>query len=812
MTGTALRALLSHWLRNRLQLAMLLAGLALATALWSGVQALNAEARSAYATAEALLSDGGTARLHHPSGQMDQAAFVQLRRAGWLVSPVIEGRAAMGEARVTILGIEPLTAPAGVGPALAAQDLERFFAGAGYAHPQTLRDIGTASRDLTPSEAVPVGTVLLDIGVAQTLLGAEGVLSYLTLAPIQPAGLAPLDDLMPELQQTAPGEGAELAGLTDSFHLNLTAFGLLAFAVGLFIVHSAVGLAFEQRRAMFRTLRALGLPLRTLTLCLAGEMLLFALIAGGAGLVLGYALAALLLPDVALTLRGLYGAPVPGSLQFNPLWALAGLGMTLAGTALAGGQALWRLWHLPLLAPAQPRAWAHATARTQRVQGGIALALGVLAAGLAWQGAGLSSGLGSGLGSGPGGAGLGMGFALLGAALLAAALAVPLVLAGLLRLAQGAARGPVAQWFWADSRQNLPRLSLALMALMLALAANIGVGTMVASFRATFIDWLDLRLVAEVNVVPASPDEAARLQIFLSERSDAVLPMLRVEATLAGQPAQIYAMKDHATFRGNWPLIAPVPQVWDRLAQGDGVLVNEQLYRRAGLTPGIDTLDLPGIGALPVLGAYPDYGNPLAQAVLTLPRFQAAYPDAPLRQFAIRTSDAPRVIAALQDEFGLNAAQITDQAQAKALSMAIFERTFLITRALNVLTLSVAALALFAALVTLAGMRLAQLAPLWALGLTARNLAALELARALVLGALTMVLALPVGLMLAQVLLAVINVQAFGWRLPMQVFPGDWARLALWAGLAVLAAASLPALRLWRRGPAQLLRVFAHER
>jgi len=46
----------------------------------------------------------------------------------------------------------------------------------------------------------------------------------------------------------------------------------------------------------------------------------------------------------------------------------------------------------------------------------------------------------------------------------------------------------------------------------------------------------------------------------------------------------------------------------------------------------------------------------------------------------------------------------------------------------------------------------------------------------------------------------------------LQVFPGDWARLALWAGLAVLAAASLPALRLWRDGPAQLLRVFAHER
>ncbi len=795
MTRATFVAFLSHWWRNKLQLAMLLAGLALATALWSGVQALNTEARAAYATAEALLSEDGAAQLEHPSGQMAQDRFVELRRAGWLVSPVLEGRADLGETRVTLIGIEPLTAPPGAGPALAAQDLEGFVAGTGFAHPQTLREIGTSALDLRPSNAVPVGSVLVDIGTAQRLLETDRI-SHLTVNPDQPAGLRPLNEVAPDLRRIPPGEGAELGGLTESFHLNLTAFGLLSFAVGLFIVHSAVGLAFEQRRGMFRTLRALGLPLRVLTLALVAEMLVFALIAGAAGLVLGHVLASLLMPDVALTLRGLYGAPVPGALQFNPQWALAGLGMTLAGTAIAGGQALWRLWHLPVLAPARPRAWAQASRRGLRVQAGIALALGLVALILALRPEG----------------GLVAGFALLAAALLAAALAVPVLLSAMLSVAERRARGPLAQWFWADSRQNLPRLSLALMALMLALAANIGVGTMVASFRATFIDWLDLRLVAEVNVLPANAEEAARLEPFLAARTDAVLPMLRIDATLEGQPGQVYAMKDHATFRDNWPLIAPVPQVWDRLAAGEGVLVNEQLYRRAGLDPGADRLALPGQDPLPVLGAYPDYGNPLAQAVIALPRFQDAYPGAPVRQFALRTDNPQALIAALQDEFGLSAAQITDQAQAKELSMAIFERTFVITRALNVLTLSVAALALFAALVTLAGMRLTQLAPLWALGLTPRHLAGLELARALVLGALTLLLALPVGLMLAQVLLAVINVQAFGWRLPLQVFPGDWARLALWAGLAVLAAASLPALRLWRDGPAQLLRVFAHER
>jgi putative ABC transport system permease protein len=62
------------------------------------------------------------------------------------------------------------------------------------------------------------------------------------------------------------------------------------------------------------------------------------------------------------------------------------------------------------------------------------------------------------------------------------------------------------------------------------------------------------------------------------------------------------------------------------------------------------------------------------------------------------------------------------------------------------------------------------------------------------------------------VLLAVINVEAFGWRLPLHLFPGDWARLGLWALAAAVLAAGWPALRLARLPPARLLRMFADER
>jgi len=183
-------------------------------------------------------------------------------------------------------------------------------------------------------------------------------------------------------------------------------------------------------------------------------------------------------------------------------------------------------------------------------------------------------------------------------------------------------------------------------------------------------------------------------------------------------------------------------------------------------------------------------------------------------RFGLRV--APDAVAKLSadlvNDFGLAPANLIDQRSIKAFSLQVFERTFTVSRALNVLTLSVAGFAILTSLLTLAAMRLPQLAPVWALGVARGGLARLELLRALVLAALTMICALPVGLMLAWVLLAVINVEAFGWRLPLYLFPGDWAVLAALSLVAAGAAALLPALRIARMPPARLLGVFAHER
>ncbi|WP_296427136.1 FtsX-like permease family protein [Yoonia sp.] len=794
MTRATLQALLSHWWRNPLQLFTLLAGLALATALWSGVQAVNAEARASYRAAAATLGEGQYDRLGRRDGQpMDQATYITLRRAGWLVSPVVQGRLN----GVRIVGIDPLTAPAGIGPVRLTQgaDIADFLVGNGplFANAATAGRLPDLQITITPD--IAPGSAITDIGAAQRLLGKPGQIDSLIVAPVQPRERPDLADIAPQLVRQSAQGGSDIGRLTDSFHLNLTAFGLLSFAVGIFIVNGAIGLAFEQRRPVVRTLRALGLPLRRLIVLMAAELMFFALIAGGVGVMLGYVIAALLLPDVAATLRGLYGADVSGTLQLRPVWWLSGLAIALGGTAIAASGALWKMSRMPLLASAQPRALAMAAGQGAVMQGAAAALLLVIALILALTADGLIAG-----------------FALLGALLIGAALALPIILDRVLAATSARAKSITAQWFWADTRQQLPGLSLALMALLLAMAANVGVSTMVSSFRLTFTAFLDQRLASELYVSAQDATQAQAIIAYATPRVDAVLPIQSVETQIAGLQTEVFGARDHRTYRDNWTFLNAAPDLWDTTFAGQTILINEQLSRRANLRIG-DTVPLQS-QTLTIAGVYGDYGNPIGQALISEDLFAGLYPTVTPQRFGLRMdrSKVGDFVTRMAADIGIPASQTINQAGIKAFSLGVFDRTFTVTTALNVLTLAVAGFAILMSLLTLASMRVPQLAPAWAMGMTRAQLGRLELLRAVLLAMLTASLALPLGLGLAWALLAVVNVAAFGWQLPMYLFPADYARLGLFALIAAALAALWPAWRLARTPPADLLKVFSNER
>jgi putative ABC transport system permease protein len=804
LIATVLSTLLSHWRRKPGQLATLVVGLSLATALWTSVQAINAEARASYDQASAVLGGGALIVLTAPEGRIPVDRWAALRRDGWAASPIIEGSLLVGTQSFTLTGIDPLSAAGGPGaatPTNAAVGID-FLTQPGVllAAPETAEALAASDLELPPAQAsaeIARGEILTDIAVAARLLGRGDTVDAILIDPAARPGRTPLARIVPELELSQGDAGGEVARLTGSFHLNLTAFGLLSFAVGLFIVYAAVGLGFEQRRATFRTLRALGTPVSAIITALLAEVLALALLAGAAGVVLGYGVASALLPDVAATLRGLYGADVSGALSVRPEWWVSGFAIAILGALGATAQSLIRAANLPLLASAQPRAWAIASTRRYALQGVAALALFLAAAIIPSVFSGVVAG-----------------FALLASLLFGAALALPPVLALSLNLAQRLTRGPVAEWFMADTRQQLPGLSMALMALMLALAANIGVGTMVSSFRLTFEGWLDQRLAAELYITTRDEAQSQAVRAYLEPRTDAVLPIWSADSEIAGRPGEVFGVVDHATYRDHWPLLVSQTGAWDAVTTGDGVLVNEQTWRGLGLPLGAP-VDIGAGPPLRLVGVYTDYGNPNAQAIIGIEALTDRYGAAVSRlRYGVRIAPeaAPALADAIQAEFDLPANGVIDQASVKRFSLSVFERTFAVTGALNVLTLSVAAFAMFASLTTLATMRLPQLAPVWALGLTRKRLAQLELVRAVVLAVLTWLVAMPAGLLLAWALLAVVNVEAFGWRLPMHLFPADWVRLAALAVLAALAAAALPARALARRSPRAFLQTFAQER
>lgn len=795
MNRAAALALLSHWWRSPLQLFTMTVGLALATGLWSGVQAINAEAKASYAAAASAADSANLPELVPlDDGVITTEDFVMLRRAGWLVSPVIEGRLGLGagEDSIALIGVDPLTTPDSFLSDIAEFDGETLLEPVLFAAPQTAERIKQAGLETVTAQDMVPGAALADIARAQALLGRPDEVDRLLLTPDPPLVRTPLSDLPRGFRVSAPGSGPDLGRLTDSLHLNLTAFGALAFAVGIFIVHGTVGLAYEQRRPMIRTLRALGMPLGRLIVLMIVEVTVLGLVAGMIGVALGYLVAALLLPDVAATLRGLYGAEISGTLTLRPSLWVSGLLLAVAGAALASASALARIARMPILWAAQARAWATTGSRARRWQSAAGLVLLAAAAALLAFGSGLPAA-----------------FALLGALLMGAAILLPAVLDPILAQGQRRARSALHQWFWADTRQQLRGLSLALMALLLAMATNVGVSTMVSSFRLTFTEFLDQRLAAELFVQAADPETAALVVRTLEGQTDGILPIQSVHHPIGPVPGEVFGARDHSTYRENWRFLQAVPDVWSQVHRGSGVLVSEQAARRADLGLG-DVIEIGG-DTFEIVGIHGDYGNPLGQAIISEARFQTLFPQIPALRFGIRTQDPARIRARLIAA-GIAEDAIVDQAALKAFSLSLFERTFTVTAALNLLTLAVASFSILMSLLTISGLRLPQLAPAWALGVRRAELRRLEILRAVLLAGFTALLALPLGLALAWVLLAVVNVEAFGWRLPMAVFPMDYLRLFLLALLAAALAAWLPARKLSRLPPAELLKVFSHAR
>ncbi|MCC3749942.1 MAG: ABC transporter permease [Halorhodospira halophila] len=255
------------------------------------------------------------------------------------------------------------------------------------------------------------------------------------------------------------------------------------------------------------------------------------------------------------------------------------------------------------------------------------------------------------------------------------------------------------------------------------------------------------------------------------------------------------------------------PAAWDRFERGEGAYITEPFAAHHNLEVGdrVAIRTPAGERHLPVLAVVHDYTTSQGAVFVARGFYDEHWQDDAVDGLAVHAGagiDTDALIAALREATGDEAGVLTfrSDAEIRRLSLDVFDRTFAVTRVLQLLATIVAAVGVFGALLALALERSGEVAVLRALGLTPAQVWTLELARTGLLGAFAGVLAIVPGLALALALTDVINQRAFGWSLQFQVDPAVLAQAVALATVAALLAGLYPAYRAARVPPGEAMR------
>jgi putative ABC transport system permease protein len=364
----------------------------------------------------------------------------------------------------------------------------------------------------------------------------------------------------------------------------------------------------------------------------------------------------------------------------------------------------------------------------------------------------------------------------------------------------------------------LSRTSVAMAALMIAVAAAIGVGVMIASFREAVTTWLEGTLRADVYVsapslVGSRPD--ATLDPALVARL-AATPGVARASTSRGVivqsphgPAQVVALGVDPARPPRWRYRAGRDDgVWD----GDAVIVSEPFANRHGTRAGATVRLRTDYGEhdFRVAGVFYDYGSSAGVVVMSRRTYDHEWSDRKISSLALEAApgvDVDALVAAVRERAAGGPQLVVRSNRAlREASLEIFDRTFAITGVLRTLSVVVAFVGMLAALMALQLERTREIGVLRALGLTPRQVWGLITAQTGIIGLLAGVLAVPSGLLMAGVLVFVINRRSFGWTMSIDPSPGILLQGVALSLLAALLAGLYPAWRMATTSLAEILR------
>lgn len=828
----------SSWRFHRqhpLQLLLSMFGIILGVGIVTSVLITNHSAVRAFALSSEALYGRATHQLVAANGIKDQQAaqFIQLH-SRLDITPVIEAETTLNNELVTLIGLDPFReAPFArlqnsTNNTLASSSNEAINFSSVFTnkHPIWVSDATAQRLGLTAGQTVTLGDkeaviaglfgtasraasdglIITDISVAQALTNHLGSIDRLELLADDNdiANITPSIPPQWRLQATAQRQST-MQAMTKGFQINLTAMSLLALLVGMFLIHNTMTFAVLQRREVFATKRLVGISATGLFSLVIAEAFIFSAIASIIGLVAGIFIAQKLLQLTTQTINDLYFVLHVQQIHLSPWVLLAGLILGIGSSVLAA-----------ILAAKDAASGNAVQARRRSAieEHSAKLLPWLLVIGIVLFLAGLA------LAYLPSQS-LVLGFAALMVVITGYGLGIPKLSQWLLDTTRWAlGRFNVAVSLALGSlTSNMSRTGLAIAALSVAVSATLGVDIMIGSFRQSVDDWLKQALQSDMYITLGDTDGKG-----LNAES-------KVDDAWLGSLAKLDGVKDFSTgFIANtvtnfdtFDMLVLLPSTnseasynwlhdnnagtWQRFINSPSVLISEPLANKYGVTQG-DSITLftekVGDKEFDVAGIYQDYGSSHGRMVIHRQQYDQFWDNPRISSIGLNTTsnvDKHEVLERVREHTNLLSTpiRVRDNHSIHQESLAVFDRTFAVTRVLRWLTMGVAFIGIFSALLAMHLERARDFAVLKASGASNAQLTSIIGLQSIGMGITAGLIAVPLGWIMSEILIHIINVRSFGWSMS-SVIPKHSISQTLLLAVGSAALASIyPAWRLGRQ-------------
>lgn len=849
MISPLLRSSVRYFARHKWLFALSILGVAVGVAVVVSIDVANVSAKRAFELSSATVAGNATHQIRGNSSGLPEQTYVNLRVRDGIdyIAPIVSGYAAIPSHpayTMEILGVDPIAdapfrpfvggvgAPGGydlgafIGPGMGAIMSERrasqFGVGVGDSLDVSVDGIRAQLKlvnlivpnDERSAEAID-NLLIVDIGTAQALTGTAGFLSRIDLIIGDNAEgeqeLRRIQQLLPAGVEIVRSEtrSAMLMQMTRAFEMNLSALSLLALIVGMFLTYNTIAFSVVQRRQMIGRMRAIGATRRDIIEQILGEALLVGLVGTSIGLLLGLVLGKGLVSLVSRTINDLYFVVTVRDISVSPSIIIKGAVLGLIATILSA------------LAPALSATSGDASTvlRRSTFEGALrrrTAAMSVIGAVVVASAYVVLATVSLGIV----GSYIWIGIGLLGFVLMVPGFTVAAIRG--IRPVLARLAGVVGRMAAGGIVSTLSRTSIAIAALTVAVAATIGVGVMVSSFRTTVVSWLDDILQADIyiqapgqlsrgatsrikpavlDLVRATPGVASSYSVRQIEVSSSLGPTNLTAIEVGEESRERFKFKDGDS-----------EQSVSRLSMPNQVLVSEPYaYRhRVSLNDTFTIQTDRGETTVTIAGIYYDYGSDQGVVLIERNNYDSLFADpfhSGVAVYAESEADIRELMLQIRQRTSSEQQLVVrSNRDLREYSMQVFDQTFTITYVLRLLAVFVAFVGILSALMSLQMERAREFAVLRATGMTAGQLWKLVSLQTGLMGLLAAVLAIPLGLLLAMALVYVINQRAFGWTLQLDVSSGIILQAVLLSLFAAVLAGLIPAWKMSRANAAEALR------